>query len=105
MPCYITYKCFGYIKDEELEKFLDIAREKGFTWVDRQEGIIRVGTSFGNEDFTLEREAAQWSVQSLSTNRRLTQNLDNIKAGMNRDKFVQKWRQRNPGWNVQQVRS
>jgi len=104
MPCYITYKCFGYITDEELEKFLDIAKEKGFTWVDRQDGIIRVGTSFGNEAFTLERESSNWAIRSLSRSK-MTQTVDDIKAGMNRDKFVQKWRQRNPGWNVQQVRA
>ena len=22
MPCYVVYKCFGYIKDDELEKLL-----------------------------------------------------------------------------------
>ena len=31
MPCYVIYKCFGYITDEELEKFLDIAKEKGYS--------------------------------------------------------------------------
>ena len=32
MPCYVIYKCFGYITDEELEKFLDIAKEKGYSY-------------------------------------------------------------------------
>ena len=98
MPCYVVYKCFGYITDEELEKFLDIAKEKGYSY---QRAGRQISFN-GPQSFTLEQSNNQWSVNASGGT---SQFLDDIKAGMNRDKFVQKWRSRNPGWNVQQVRA
>jgi len=104
MPCYITYRCFGYITDEELEKFIDMAKEKGFSLVDRNQRMISFRDKNG-VDFTLVSQGMenQWAVNS--SNRRMdVKFLDDVKSTMNRNKFEQKWRSKNPGWNVQQVR-
>jgi len=104
MPCYVTYRCFGYITDAELEKFIETAKEKGFSLVDRSSRMI----SFKNKngvDFTLVSQGRenQWAVNS-SNLRMDVKFLDDVKSTMNRNKFEQKWRSKNPGWNVQQVR-
>ena len=97
MPCYVVYKCFGYITDEELEKFLDIAKEKGYR-------IVNTGNGFefqnGNKQFgLLKTNDGRYEYRGTSQVA-----VDEIKSTFNKQRFTTKWQAKNPGWMVREVR-
>jgi len=39
MPCYVTYKTFGYVDEKDLKKIIEVAREEGYRTYNQFNGI------------------------------------------------------------------
>ena len=96
MPCYITYKTFGYVDEKDVAKIEAIAKEKGYSSYRQYNGIEFRN---GNKQFgLLKMDDGRYQYRS---NDQVT--VDEIKSNFNKERFTTNWRTKNRGWTVRNV--